>query len=223
MMPLRDLSTCACEDLTVNRASGPILACALIALLGTSATAQQKPDIIPANKVTDLAKFAVEEKATVFAFYNPSSSLESQFVSQLAKEASPHVSVRLIAIKTGSEPVAKLNKIVQTPAAIVMDRRHRVTGRSADIDEIRGFVRKAERVMRIDWAMEGTELFDAAAAAAGGKGLKPGIMRTMSLQPEWLKHFYEMTRMAHFTDTGLTRRSKEMIATYVSAINHCKF
>jgi len=48
-------------------------------------------------------------------------------------------------------------------------------------------------------------------------------MRTMSLRPEWLKQINELHRMEHQPDTALDRRTKEMIATYVSALNKCKF
>src|ERR1041385_512516 len=151
----------------MKRISSPLLVSVLAVTLGTGATAQGKLDVIPANKATDLAKLAVSEKATIFAFFNPSSSLETQFVNQLAKEASPHVAVLTIGLKSVEEPVAKQYKILQTPAAVVMDRRRRVTGSSSNIEEIRGFVRKAEGVMRIDWAEEGTALFESANAAAG--------------------------------------------------------
>jgi hypothetical protein len=33
----------------------------------------------------------------------------------------------------------------------------------------------------------------------------------------------KLSRQAHFSDGYLDRRTKEMIATYVSAINKCKY
>jgi hypothetical protein len=58
----------------------------------------------------------------------------------------------------------------------------------------------------------------------GGKRPVAGIMKTMSLQPEWMEMVARLAGTAHFsTNTKLPRRTKEMIATYVSAINHCKF
>lgn len=133
------------------------------------------------------------------------------------------MAVRLVQLTTGNEPVAKQYEILKTPTAIVVDRRGRVTGRASAPAEIRALAQKAGRVYRLDWAEEGTELFKAANAATGNKGLRAGIMRTLSLQPEWLKNFYTLTRMSHFEDSALKRREKEMIATYVSGLNKCKF
>jgi len=182
-----------------------------------------KPVTITVGKELGLEAYAVSEKATVFAFYKPSSSLEAKFVQELGSAASRSVALRLIPLKSGEEPIAKKHGITQTPAAIVLDRRKRMVGRSTDIEEIRGFAATAGRVPRIDWAMEGTPLYEAGSEAIGKGGLKAGIMRTMSLQPEWLKHFFAMTRLSHFQDSHLTRKTKEMIATYVSGLNDCKF
>ncbi len=194
-----------------------------LCLFGVGGMAQEKPLTISTGKSLLLTNNIVSGGVTVFLFYKPSSSLEEDFVREVVKLSDDTVKIRLIAMATGNEPIAKQYDITRTPTAIVLDRRRRMTGRSSDATEIRGFVRKAQRTMRIDWAEEGTELFKAADAATGSKGLRPGIMRTMSLQPEWLKQFYAMTRMSHFEDTHLTRYHKEMIATYVSALNKCKF
>lgn len=194
-----------------------------LAVTGSRAGAQAPAAVVSAGKAVELSRLAAPEQATIFAFYKTASALETDFVAQLKKDAGPKVAIRLVELTSGAEPVAKQYEILRTPTAIVMDRRGRITGRSSNPEEIRGFARKAAGVMRIDWAEEGTDLFIAAEEATGGKELKPGIMRTMSLQPEWLKHFYTMTRMSHFHDTNLTRRNKEMIATYVSGLNKCKF
>ena len=43
------------------------------------------------------------------------------------------------------------------------------------------------------------------------------------LRPEYLAAMNEAARKAHFADGFLDRRTKEMIATHVSALNHCKY
>jgi hypothetical protein len=51
----------------------------------------------------------------------------------------------------------------------------------------------------------------------------PGIMRTMSPKPESMALVQELASMMHFSDGALTRRQKELVATYVSGLNRCKY
>jgi len=53
-------------------------------------------------------------------------------------------------------------------------------------------------------------------------GVVPEILRTMSLRPDFLGAIDEASRM-HFTDGALTRAEHEMIASYVSALNRCRY
>ena len=50
----------------------------------------------------------------------------------------------------------------------------------------------------------------------------PEILRTMSLRPDFLYAINEASRL-HFTDGALTRAQHEMIASYVSALNRCRY
>lgn len=50
----------------------------------------------------------------------------------------------------------------------------------------------------------------------------PDILRTMSLRPDFLAAIDEASRL-HFTDGALTRAQHEMIASYVSALNRCRY
>jgi len=50
----------------------------------------------------------------------------------------------------------------------------------------------------------------------------PEILRTMSLRPDFLAAIDEASRL-HFTDGALTRAQHEMIASYVSALNRCRY
>ena len=50
----------------------------------------------------------------------------------------------------------------------------------------------------------------------------PEILRTMSLRPDFLAAIDEASRL-HFTDGALTRAQHEMIASYVSALNKCRY
>jgi hypothetical protein len=48
------------------------------------------------------------------------------------------------------------------------------------------------------------------------------ILRTMSLRPDFLGPIMAASRM-HFSDGALTRAQHEMVASYVSAINKCRY
>jgi hypothetical protein len=50
----------------------------------------------------------------------------------------------------------------------------------------------------------------------------PEILRTMSLRPDFLQAIDAASRL-HFTDGALTRAQHEMIASYVSALNRCRY
>ena len=53
-------------------------------------------------------------------------------------------------------------------------------------------------------------------------GVVPEILRTMSLRPDFLAAIDAASRM-HFTDGALSRAEHEMIASYVSALNRCRY
>ena len=53
-------------------------------------------------------------------------------------------------------------------------------------------------------------------------GVVPDILRTMSLRPDFLTAIDQASRL-HFSDGALTRAEHEMIASYVSALNRCRY
>ena len=62
----------------------------------------------------------------------------------------------------------------------------------------------------------------AAARARSPAGVVPGILKTMSLRPDFLAAIEGASRL-HFTDGALTRAQHEMIASYVSALSRCRY
>jgi hypothetical protein len=50
-----------------------------------------------------------------------------------------------------------------------------------------------------------------------------GILKCFSLRPDFLQDVIQFSDRIHFSDGHLTRRIKEMIATYVSGLNHCPY
>jgi hypothetical protein len=62
----------------------------------------------------------------------------------------------------------------------------------------------------------------AKAKALSPIGIVAPIIKTMSLRPDFLAAIQAASRM-HFTDGALTRAQHEMIASYVSALNRCRY
>jgi uncharacterized peroxidase-related enzyme len=50
-----------------------------------------------------------------------------------------------------------------------------------------------------------------------------GILKCFSPNPDFLQAIIDFSYPLHFTDGHLTRRQKEMIATYVSGLNQCLY
>jgi hypothetical protein len=65
------------------------------------------------------------------------------------------------------------------------------------------------------------ELYARAKADSVAK-VVPEILRTMSLRPDFLVAIDAASKM-HFSDGALTRAQHEMIASYVSTLNHCRY
>lgn len=55
------------------------------------------------------------------------------------------------------------------------------------------------------------------------KDQMPGILKCFSLRPDFLRRVMQFSNEVHFSDGHLTRRTKEMIASYVSALNQCPY
>jgi hypothetical protein len=82
---------------------------------------------------------------------------------------------------------------------------------------------------RIRWVEESEatgaigEAYAAWMQANPGRPQIPGILKCLSLDPSLFRGMDEVSDRTHFRDGHLTRRIKEMIATYVSALNRCPY
>jgi hypothetical protein len=56
-----------------------------------------------------------------------------------------------------------------------------------------------------------------------GRKEMPGILKCFSARPDFLRQVIAFSDNVHFSPGHLDRRTKEMIATYVSALNHCPY
>jgi hypothetical protein len=70
---------------------------------------------------------------------------------------------------------------------------------------------------------EVAEIYRAWKQANPGRPRMPGILKCFSLRPDFLRALIGFTYPLHFTDGHLTRRVKEMIATFVSGLNRCPY
>jgi hypothetical protein len=59
--------------------------------------------------------------------------------------------------------------------------------------------------------------------AGSGRQQVPGIIKCFGARPDFLRHVIEMGNTVHFSEGHLTRRHKEMIASYVSYLNRCPY
>jgi hypothetical protein len=59
--------------------------------------------------------------------------------------------------------------------------------------------------------------------AGSGRQQVPGIMKCFGSRPDFLRRIIEMGNTIHFSEGHLSRRYKEMIASYVSFLNRCPY
>lgn len=188
----------------------------------------QSPVPVSTGAEIVFTNYLVPEQPTVFFFYRPDSSMEQQYFSDIQKQfAGREIGLKAIHLKSGDEPIAKKNEITTTPSALVYDRRGRLTGKATNPEELMQLVRKASEIARIDWVTEPTDPRFEALKKLGAPFRSPqqipGIMRTMSPKPEAMVLVQELAGLMHFSEGALTRRQKELVATYVSGLNRCKY
>jgi hypothetical protein len=197
--------------------------------VGGAAAAQEKEGraaVVSTGRRVELKEHLRREGTTVFIFINETSAMERQFLQDLEKRLPPKdtLALRVVRLKDLEAPAAKQHEIKSTPAVLVLDRFARPLARSSDPDEIVKAVAKGLRMGRIQWVDEedpkAPEVYRAPAEALK-RGL-PGIVKTMSPRPEAMRLFMLMSQI-HFTDGFLDRRTHELIASYVSALNKCRF
>jgi hypothetical protein len=59
--------------------------------------------------------------------------------------------------------------------------------------------------------------------AGSGRQQVPGIIKCFGARPDFLLRIIELGNTIHFSEGHLSRRHKEMIATYVSYLNRCPY
>jgi alkylhydroperoxidase family enzyme len=59
--------------------------------------------------------------------------------------------------------------------------------------------------------------------STSGRKQVPGIIKCFGARPDFLRQVVEFSNAVHFSEGHLTRRHKEMIASYVSFLNRCPY
>jgi hypothetical protein len=59
--------------------------------------------------------------------------------------------------------------------------------------------------------------------AGSGRNQVPGIIKCFGARPDFLRQVVEFSNKVHFSEGYLSRRHKEMIASYVSYLNRCPY
>jgi hypothetical protein len=104
-----------------------------------------------------------------------------------------------------------------------------MTNKPTMIDDDQHDATGGHRMPFIDWVDEDkatgrvAEIYTHWLRANPGRSGMPGILKCFSPQPDLLQSIIDFTYPLHFADGELTRRQKEMIATYVSGLNRCRY
>ena len=59
--------------------------------------------------------------------------------------------------------------------------------------------------------------------AGSGRQQVPGIIKCFGARPDFLRQVVGFSNTVHFSEGHLSRRHKEMIASYVSYLNRCPY
>jgi alkylhydroperoxidase family enzyme len=86
----------------------------------------------------------------------------------------------------------------------------------------------AKAGLKINQIQDADATGDTAAAydewrAASGRTHMPGILKCFGQRPDFLRQVMQFSNTVHFSEGHLSRRYKEMIASYVSHLNRCPY
>jgi hypothetical protein len=197
-----------------------------LATAASPALAQVKGETVSTGPRFELKKALVLEGTTILLFINETSAIERQFLADLESRVpeTKRVGLRVVRVKDVKAPAAAQYQVETTPTVLVYDRFGRVLARTSEPEQIRAAVRKGMLMGRISWVDED----DPKAPEVYGmppervrRGV-PGILKTFSPNPKAFQLFMGLSEI-HFSDGYLKRREHEMIASYVSSLNKCRF
>jgi hypothetical protein len=183
------------------------------------------PEVISQGKEAILVDHLRPEAVTVVLFYRPANEEEQELADALRKRSAQEsrLALKHVRLTAVEAPIARQYEVTETPAAFVYDRNKNLLGRARNFTEVGELVTRGLRVARLKWLNEDDPTAPTAYRAFGGGARPvPEIMKTLSLRPEIMEAINNLSRF-HFSDGFLDRRAHEMIASYVSALNKCKY
>lgn len=205
----------------------------LLPLFLTGPVVARAPDVAESVVATvstgesfNVKKSLFAEHPTILVFYQETSSADKEFADGIKEQLGDKgaVGLRFVRLKNLDAPAAKDFEIRETPTMIVYDRFGNTLVRTSKIEEVVPAMGKALRMARIKWVDEhDAEAEKTYRMIGGGKQPVAGILKTMSLRPDLMEEIAKLSEMAHFRDGFLPRKTKEMIATYVSGLNRCPY
>ena len=90
------------------------------------------------------------------------------------------------------------------------------------------YIQEVSRGLKIRQIQDADATGDTAAAydqwrKASGLTKMPGILKCFGQRPDFLRQVMQFSNTVHFSEGHLSRRYKEMIASYVSFLNRCPY
>jgi uncharacterized peroxidase-related enzyme len=234
---------------STGRGASPswLLAAALFLAAGVGVTEWKAPARRPDPHVAALSTAASpllpisgSQRPTYVLFQNATSSMERQFLETLRREgpARDREDLRVVLLDRLDSVTARRFRIQETPTLIALGERGREISRrvgpqaitaalaasgpggSEPAARVDGATCRVWRGPRLRWVKED----DPRARRVyrrfgGGRWEVPDIFKAMSLRPDLMEKALDLSERGHFSDGYLDRRTKERIATFVSALN----
>lgn len=183
------------------------------------------PDVISEGKEAVLVDALKPEGTTIVLFYSPDNPEQAELADVLKKRVDQdrRVALRWVRLKGVDAPIARQYEVKDLPVGFVYDRNKNLLGQGKNFTEIGMLVGKGVRTARLKWVDEtDPQAAEAYRMFGGGQRPVPEIMKTFSLNPGVFELMAQLSRY-HFSDGFLPRRTHELIASYVSSLNKCKY
>jgi uncharacterized peroxidase-related enzyme len=214
--------------------AGSAVSTVRVATPAPPATGDQSPNTLP-------LPHSHTRRPMYILFQNATSALERQFVDSLTEGSATGAGddIRVILLNSLDSPTARQYLIRETPTLIALAAGGREFTRRVGPQAITAALAATDphhtgphatesplsscriwRGPRLRWIEES----DPRAARvyrrfARGRWGVPDIFKAMSLRPDLMEKALDLSEIGHFSDGHLDRRTKERIATFVSALN----
>jgi uncharacterized peroxidase-related enzyme len=179
-------------------------------------------------------------RPTFILFQNSTSTLERQFLVSLRTDgpARDRDDIRVVLLNSLDGPIAHRFGVRETPTLLALEPGGLEISRRVGPEAITAALaatsasRQSSSATgpaatcqvwhgpRLRWVEENDpRAHRVYRRFAGGRWGVPDIFKTMSLRPELMEKTLDLSEIGHFSDGYLDRRTKERIATFVSALN----